>query len=386
MKELNKKNSFINKLLIFSFVISLIVFIWLFVLYLSQPNLQPIDMNRWKYEKKYGFYYQDDIIYYNNLIEVTKATLSIYYPKNLLSCRDEYKFYKCKSISENDKMAMFLLDYNEKLPKHIIKNYTDSNIIIIKPNFHNPYKAYDIILSISEIKASIKYISSNLDKNQLYVIGYGIFGEICNILGASINNEKFKKFLNKLETEDGGENINGIISIMPFGGFDIGNSGFEWAIGGRRVFPEENYNDYLDYNKIHNQLIAHYENYTIENFFYQAQEDNKTFLENYKENFKKKYNFNNDSGEIINDTFPIYDEYNNENENYYSYLCKRLFGDYIKEKPQHFDKYLSELVKNNCKSIKYKKCKSIDYTDFSKKNNFGEKLDVTERVNLASPL
>ena len=169
---------------------------------------------------------------------------------------------------------------------------------------------------------------------------------------------------------------------MPFGGFDIGNSGFEWAIGGRRVFPEENYNDYLDYNKIHNQLIAHYENYTIENFFYQAQEDNKTFLENYKENFIKKYKINNDSGEIINDTFPIYDEYNNENENYFSYLCKRLFGDYIKEKPQHFDKYLSELVKNNCKSIEYK----IDYTDFSIKNNFGKNLDVTERVNLASPL
>ena len=377
MKELNKKNSFINRLLIFSFIISLIVFIWLFVLFLSQPKLQPIDMNRWKYEKKYGFYYQDDIIYYNNLIEVTKATLSIYYPKNLLSCRDEYKFYKCKSNSNNDIMAMFLLDYNEKLPKHIIKNYTDSNIIIIKPNFHNPYKAYDIILSISEIKASIKYISANLKENQLYVIGYGIFGEICNILGASINNENFTNILGELETEDGEENIHGIISIMPYGGFDIGNSGFEWAIGNRRKFPEKKYEECFDYFKIHNQLIAHYENYTIENLNYQAQEDKETFLEDYKEKFKKEYNFYyNDSGENITDSFPIYDEIINESD--LNKFCNRLFGNYIKEKPQHFDKYLSILVKNN--GI------PIDYTDFSKKNNFGKNFDVTERVNLASPL
>ena len=57
-----------------------------------------------------------------------------------------------------------------------------------------------------------------------------------------------------------------------------------------------------------------------------------------------------------------------------------MFGNYKSEKPQHFDKILSDSVKNN------KECKSIDYTDFSIKNNFGENLDVLERVNLASPL
>ena len=262
MKELNKKNSFINKLLIFSFVISLFVFISLYIIFLFQPILQPIDMSRWKYEKNYGFYYQNDIIYYNNLIDVTKATLSIYYPKKLLKCRDEYKFYKCKHMSDNDTMAMFLLDYNESLPKEKIKSYTDLGIIVIKPNFHNPYKAYDIILSISEIKASIKYISSNLDKNQLYVIGYGIFGEICNILGASINSKNFSDILSELESEDHSENIHGIISIMPVGGFDIGDSGFEWLIGDKREFPDENY------KKIQNDLIKNYEIY-LEKIFYE---------------------------------------------------------------------------------------------------------------------
>ncbi len=370
MKEFNKKNTFINRLLIFSFGISLIVFIWLFVIYLSQPNLQRIDMNHWKYEKDYGFYYQNDIIYYNNLIEVTKATLSIYYPKKLLKCRDEYKFYKCKFKSDNDTMAMFLLDYNESLPKKIIKDYTDLDIIVIKPNFHNPYKAYDIILSISEIKASIKYISSNLDKNQLYVIGYGIFGEICNILGASINNENFNKFLNKLESEDHSENIYGIISIMPIGGFDIGDSGFEWLIRDRRVFVNESY------KKIQNDLITNYENY-LENIFYEEFSKNnqtqKNFTHEYYEDFINIYNIKLID---IDASFPIYDQITDKKN--LTKLGNFLFGNYKDEKPQHFDKNLSDFVKKNGLHF--------DYTDFSKKNNFGENLDVTERVNLASPL
>ena len=340
-------------------------------------------MNRWKYEKKYGFYYQDDIIYYNNLIEVTKATLSIYYPKNLLSCRDEYKFYKCKSISENDKMAMFLLDYNEKLPKHIIKNYTDSNIIIIKPNFHNPYKAYDIILSISEIKASIKYISANFQK-QLYVIGYGIFGEICNILGVSMNNGKFDKILKKLETEDNDENIYGIISIMPVGGFDIGDSGFEWLIGDRREFVEKNCDRFYE-NAInfHNNLIDNYKRYlndifneSIFNDNLTIQYGNKSILCKYYECFQIMYNFINETDEKMNDSFPIYDEITDEIR--LTKIGNRIFGNYIKEKPQHFDEYLSNLVRENIRDI--------IYTDFSNKNNFGKNLNITERVNLSLPL
>ena len=374
MKELNKKNSFINRLLLFSFVISLVVFIFLYIIYLSQPNLQPIDMSRWKYEKNYGFYYQNDIIYYNNLIDVTTATLSIYYPKTLLKCRDEYKFYKCKHTSDNDTMAMFLLDYNETLPKERIKSYTDLDIIVIKPNFHNPYKSYDIILSISEIKASIKYISSNLDKNQLYVIGYGIFGEICNILGASINNENFNKFLNKLETEDDDEKIHGIISIMPLGGFDIGDSGFEWLIGDKREILDENY------KKIQNDLIKNYENY-LEKIFYEEFSKNKNnqtqknFTNEYKNEIFKIYNLS--SIDMINVPFPIYDEI--IGKKYLKKLGNFLFGNYKDEKPQHFDEILSYFVKNNNES-------NFVYTDFSKKNNFGENLNVTERVNLASPL
>ena len=377
MKILIKKESLHNNLILLSIFITLSVFIGLFLIFLTQPKLQPIDMNRWLYEEKFDYYYQNEIIYYNNFIDVTKATLSIYYPSNFLTCKNEYKYYKCKFKKNNKKrhiIAMFLLDNNENIAKKHIKEYIDLNIIVIKPNFHNPYKNYDILLSISEIKASIKYVLANLKNKKLFVIGYGIFGEICNILGVSVNSENFTETLNKLETEDKKEKINGIISIMPFGGFDIGDSGFEWVIKEKRNFPKKKIEFCENFSYIQKLLINNYEIYLMKNFFKDQNETLKNFIENYRKNFKNIYKLNEIA--VKNDSFPIYDEI--ASEKLLKNMGNKLFGNFEKEKPQHFDYFLSKLAQINCIGLKY--------SDFSNKNNFMENLNITERVQLSSPL
>ena len=346
-----------NSIIIISLLSSLIVVCILMYIYWELPKLQIIDMNLWLYKKKYNYYYQNDIIYYNNLIDITKATLSIYYPESLMDCTNKYKYYKCtyneKNNNNNNKIAFFLLNTTEYIPDISIKKFTDNDIIIIKPNFHHPYNYYDIILTITEIKASIRYIFSNLINPEIYVIGYGIYGEIANILGASMNSTLFDDNLDYLDCEKkNDEKINGIISYFPLGGFDIQNSAYIWLF---------NYK-----NKIYNNIISqHYEKYLNENIF--SINDNKkgNLINDYYSNLSQQYDLKNEISTIINDFPPIYDDSdeNKKQEN-------KLFGNYYDKKPQHFDYFFyGNLFENQ----------------FSFRNNYGKNLNITERVNMTSP-
>ena len=379
MEEKKENNKFLNKLIFFSFAISIGVFIFNLILFLPQPNLQPIDMDHWINEKSHNYYYQNDIIYYNKIIDITKATLSIYYPKQLLDCRDEYKFFKCvKNHGDDVTIAMFLLNTDTHINKNMIDLFMNLSIIIVKPHFHDPFDDYDIILSITEIKAAIKYTLSNFKDSKLYVIGYGIYGEICNVLAMSQNYEDFKDLLNNLETETADEKIEGVISVFPKGGFDIQNSAFEWLIGKKRYFSDFD----IAFYKIHYSLVQNYNVY-LKSIF---NESDFKCLENdeinkYETILTKKYknclNFFYEVNKLDRDfsfeTFPIidgiFDRKKKEN---------KLFGNYDKETPQHFDFYLSNFINETNLNV--------EFDDFSAKNNYGNNLNISYRVNLSTPM
>ena len=379
MEEKKENNKFLNRLLFFSFTISISVFIFNLILFLPQPNLQPIDMDRWINEKSHNYYYQNDIIYYNKIIDITKATLSIYYPKQLLDCRDEYKFFKCvKNHGDDVTIAMFLLNTDKHINKNMIDLFMNLSIIIVKPHFHDPFDDYDIILSITEIKAAIKYTLSNFKDSKLYVIGYGIYGEICNVLAMSQNYEDFNNLLNNLETETEEEKIEGVISVFPKGGFDIENSAFEWLINDKRYFSDLDF----AFQNIHDSLSENYNVY-LKSIFnesnFKCPENDE--INKYETNFTTKYkNCLNVFYEISKldrdfsfETFPIidgiFDRKKKEN---------KLFGNYDKEKPQHFDYNLSKFIKKNNLNT--------EFDDFSAKNNYGNNLNILDRVNLSSPM
>ena len=374
MEEIIAKEKFVNRLIIASLSISFVAFLFVILIFIKQPNLQPIDMNRWKKEKKYGFYYQNDIIYYNHLIDVTKATLSIYYPNNLLTCRDEYKFYKCaKKSSETEKIAM-ILNSGDYIPKETINKYMKLNYIVVNPNFHEPYEYYDIILTITEIKASIKYILSNFKDSQLFVIGNEIYGEICNVLAVSQNHEKYKDLLKKLEPENENEKIDGIISILPKGGFDIQNSAFEWLMKDKRKSLEED----SSLKKIHENLAMHYEKYLNEIFNvtdFNCPQNNTINNENnliskYRSCLNKIYNITENNSYYYK--FPLIDGiYFSENRE------NKLFGNYYKKTCQHFDYDLNDFANRCINSTKQ---------NFSVKNNYGKNLNISLRVYMSSPM
>jgi hypothetical protein len=52
MEEIIAKEKFVNKLIIASLSISFVAFLFVILIFKNQPNLQPIDMNRWKKEKE----------------------------------------------------------------------------------------------------------------------------------------------------------------------------------------------------------------------------------------------------------------------------------------------------------------------------------------------
>ena len=371
MEEIIAKEKFVNRLIIASLSISFVAFLFVILIFIKQPNLQPIDMNRWKKEKKYGFYYQNDIIYYNHLIDVTKATLSIYYPNNLLTCRDEYKFYKCVKKSSKEKIAM-ILNSGDYIPKETINKYMKLNYIVVNPNFHEPYEYYDIILTITEIKASIKYILSNFKDSELFVIGNEIYGEICNVLAVSQNHEKYKDLLKNLEPENENEKIDGIISILPKGGFDIQNSAFEWLMKGKRKSLDSSLIE------IQENLNMHYKKYLNEIFNvtdFKCPQNNTINNENdliskYRSCLNEIYNIKEDNS--YNYKFPLIDGiYFSENRE------NKLFGNYYKKTCQHFDYNLNDFASSYINSTKQ---------NFSVKNNYGKNLNISLRVNMSSPM